>query len=137
MSRVSISRSYAVLAGLESYTKATGKIKSAEQKAKHTKDKLLHPDKVRQEEEAKRDKSQSAEKERQHLEALKAEQEKSRKSGKSLSGKSLSGKSLSGHFSKMFDQFKGKKDAGGESTNGTRGVPEGPEGGIPAPEGKR
>jgi hypothetical protein len=132
MSRVSISRSYAVLAGLESYTKATGKIKSAEQKAKHTKDKLLHPDKVRQEEEAKRDKSQSAEKERQHLEALKAEQEKSRKSGKSLSGKSLSG-----HFSKMFDQFKGKKDAGGESANGTRGVLEGPEGGIPAPEGKR
>ena len=127
MSRVSISRSYAVLAGLESYTKATGKIKSAEKKAKHTKDKLLHPDKVRQEEEAKKDKSQSAEKERQHLEALKAEQEKSRKSGKSLSS----------HFSKMFDQFKGKKDAGGESAIGTRGAPEGPEDGIPAPEGKR
>jgi hypothetical protein len=127
MSRVSISRSYAVLAGLESYTKATGKIKSAEQKAKHTKDKLLHPDKVRQEEEAKRDKSQSAEKERQYLEALKAEQEKSRKSGKSLSS----------HFSKMFDPFKGKKDVGGESTDGTRRVPEGSEDGIPAPEGKR
>lgn len=127
MSRVSISRSYAVLAGLESYTKATGKIKSAEQNAKYTKDKLLHPDKVRQEEEAKRDKSQSAEKERQHLEALKAEQEKSRKSGKSLSS----------HFSKMFDPFKGKKDVGGESADGTRGVPEGPEDGIPAPEGKR
>jgi hypothetical protein len=127
MSRVSISRSYAVLAGLESYTKATGKIKSAEQKAKHTKDKLLHPDKVRQEEEAKRDKSQSAEKERQYLEALKAEQEKSRKSGKSLSS----------HFSKMFDPFKGKKDVGGESADGTRRVPEGSEDGIPAPEGKQ
>jgi hypothetical protein len=127
MSRVSISRSYAVLAGLESYTKATGKIKSAEQKAKHTKDKLLHPDKVRQEEEAKRDKSQSAEKERQYLEALKAEQEKSRKSGKPLSS----------HFSKMFDPFKGKKDVGGDFADGTRRVPEVSEDGIPAPEGKR
>ena len=115
MSRVSISRSYAVLAGLESYTKATGKIKSAEQKAKHTKDKLLHPDKVRLEEEAKRDKSQSAEKERQHLEALKAEQEKPRKSRRSLSS----------HFSKMFNPFRGKKDAEGESADGTREVLEG------------
>jgi hypothetical protein len=88
---------------------------------------LLHPDKVRQEEEARRDKSQSAEKERQHLEALKAEQEKSRKRGKSLSG----------HFSKMFDPFKGQKDAEGESADGTRGVTEGPEDGVPAPEGKR
>jgi hypothetical protein len=127
MSRVSISRSYAVLAGLESYTKATGKIKDAEQKAKHTKDKLLHPDKVRQEEEAKRDKSQSAEKERQHLEALKAEQEKSRKGRKALSSR----------FSKIFHPFKGKKGAEGESADRTRGVPEGPEDGIPAPEGKR
>jgi hypothetical protein len=127
MSRVSISRSYAVLAGLESYTKATGKIKSAERKAKYTKDKLLHPDKVRQEEEAKRDKSQSAEKERQYLEALKAEQEKSRKSGKSLSSR----------FLKIFHPSKGKKDAEGESADGTRGIPEVPEDGIPAPEGKR
>jgi hypothetical protein len=126
MSRVSISRSYAVLAGLESYTKATGKIKGAEQKAKHTKDKLLHPDKVRQEEEAKRDKSQSAEKERQYLEALKAEQERSRKSRRSLSNR----------FSKIFRPFKGK-DVEGESADGTRGVPKGPEDGIPAPEGKR
>ena len=127
MSRVSISRSYAVLAGLESYTKATGKIKNAEQKAKHTKDKLLHPDKVRKEEEAKRDKSQSAEKERQHLEALKAEQQKSRKSGKSLSS----------HFSKILDPLKRRKDVKGESVDGTRGVVEGPKDGIPAPEGKR
>jgi hypothetical protein len=126
MSHVSISRSYAVLAGLESYTKATGKIKSAEQKAKYTKDKLLHPDKVRQEEEAKRDKSQSAEKERQHLEALRAEQTKSRTSGKPLNS----------HFSKIFHPFK-RQDAEGESADGTRVIPEGPEDGIPAPEGKR
>jgi hypothetical protein len=33
----------------------------------------------------------------------------------------------------MFDPFKDKKDGGGEFADGTRGVPEGSEDGIPAP----
>jgi hypothetical protein len=127
MSRVSISRSYAVLAGLESYTKTTGKIKCAEKAAKYRKDKLLHPDKVRQEEEARKDKSESAQKERQHLAALKAEQEKARKSDKSISSR----------FSRAIIGLKDRKDADIESVDGMRNVPEGPEAGIPAPEGKR
>jgi hypothetical protein len=127
MSRVSISRSYAVLAGLESYTKATGKIKSAERAAKHRKDKLLHPDRVRQEEEARKDKSESAEKERQHLAALKAEQEQARKSEKPIRSR----------LSRVTVRFREGKDADTESADGTRGVSQGPEDGIPAPEGKR
>jgi hypothetical protein len=101
MSQVSISRSYAVLAGLESYTKTTGKMKSLEKVVKYGKDKLLHPDKVRQEEEARKDKSQSAEKERQHLAALEAEQEKAQKSERSMSG----GRSV------VIGRFKGRKNA--------------------------
>jgi hypothetical protein len=127
MSRVSISRSYAVLAGLESYMKTTDKIKSVGKEAKYRKDKLLHPDKVRQEEEAKKDKSQSAEKERQHLAAVMAEQENANKSKKSLSGR----------FSRVIGLFKERKDAAMESADGARRGPEGPEDGIPAPEGKR
>ena len=127
MSRVSISRSYAVLVGLESYTKATSEVKKAEKAAKHRKDRVLHPDKVRQEEEAKMDKSQSAEKERQHLAALKAEQEKARKGDKSMGGR----------FSRVVDRFKGRREAETDLADGTRRSPEGPEDGIPAPEGKR
>ena len=82
MSRVSISRSYAMLVGLETYTKATRKVKIAEKAAKYQKDKLFHPEKVRQEEEARKDKSESAEKERQHLAALRSE--KARKGEQSI-----------------------------------------------------
>lgn len=127
MSRVSISRSYAVLVGLETYKKTTSKIKAAEKAAKHTKDKLLHPERVRQEEEARKDESQSAEKERQYLEALKAEQEKARKSEKSINT----------GISKMIGQFTDKEDAKGDALAGRRRVPEGPEDGVPPPEGHR
>lgn len=65
MSHVSISRSYAVLAGLEGYIKATSKVRSAAQAAKQEMDRLLHADKVQQEKEAKMGKSQSAKLERQ------------------------------------------------------------------------
>jgi hypothetical protein len=115
MSRVSISRSYAVLVGLETYKKTTSKIKAAEKAAKHTKDKLLHPERVRQE------------KERQYLEALKAEQEKARKSEKFTST----------GISKMIGRFTDKEDAKGDALAGRRRVPEGPEDGVPPPEGHR
>jgi hypothetical protein len=127
MSRVSISRSYAVLVGLESYMKTTSKIKSAGKEAKHQKDKLLHPDKVRQEEEAKEDKSQSAEKERQHLAAAMRDQKSAKQSEKSVSGR----------FSRLIGRFKESKDADFESVDESRRGPEGPEDGIPAPEGDR
>ena len=126
MSRVSISRSCAVLAGLETYTKATSKVKSAEKAAKHQKDKLLHPGKVRQQEEAKKDKLESAEKERQPLAGLRAEQETTK-----------SEKSMSGRFSRIVQRFKGNKAETTKSAVGTRRASEGPEDGIPAPEGKR
>lgn len=116
-----------MLAGLESYTKATSKVKSAAQAAKHERDKLLHPDKVQREKEAKMDKSQSAELERQHLAALKAEQEKLARSEKSIDG----------HLSRVIGRFRGGKGMDSESPSGTRRCPEGPEDGVPAPEGKR
>ena len=54
MSHVSISRSYAVLVGLETYTKARKRMKKAEHSVVHEKDKLLNPEKIKMEEEAKR-----------------------------------------------------------------------------------
>lgn len=127
MSRVSISRSYAVLVGLESYMKTTGKIKRAGKEAKHRKDKLLHPDKVCREEEAQKDKSQSAEKERQHVAAIMAQQEKAKQSDKSASS----------HLRRLLGRFTGKEEVNMESVDGRRKGPEGPEDGIPAPEGAR
>ena len=126
MSRVSTSRSYAVLAGLDSYMKTTSKIKSAGKEAKHIKDKLLHPDKVRQEEEAKMDKSQSAKKEREYLAAAIREQKDAKKSEKSVGG----------HLSRLVGRFKEGKDADSKADGQRRG-PEGPEDGLPAPEGHR
>lgn len=82
MSRVSISKSLAILAAMESYTRAKRIVKGIESSTKHEKDKIFHPDKLRQLEEERKDKSQSAEKERQHLERLRLEEEKSGQSMK-------------------------------------------------------
>ena len=68
MSKVSISRSYSVLLGLEVYKSSRRKVKNAEEVVVHQKDKILDPEKVREEEEQKVDKSQSAAKEREFLE---------------------------------------------------------------------
>lgn len=135
MSHVSISRSYAVLVGLESYTKTRKRIKAAEATVIHEKDKLIHPEKVKMEEEASRDKSQSAEKERQHLErqreALERE-ERERKAQKSLTGK----------LSNALDKLKVRKDSTLDDSSGDEDQPSrvpgtGPEDGVPAPEGRR
>jgi len=125
MSHVSISRSYAVLAGLEGYIKATSKVRSAAQAAKQEMDRLLHADKVQQEKEAKMGKSQSAKLERQHLAAVKAEQEKVGRSKKSIDAR----------LSRVVGRFKGGKEMDSGSPNGTRRRPEGLEDGDPAPEG--
>lgn len=76
MSRVSISKSYAVLVGIEGYTKTRKKIKEAEQDMKHTAEKVTNPQKAKEEEERQKDKSKSAEKERMWLEHKQAEERK-------------------------------------------------------------
>lgn len=82
MSRVSISKSYAVLVGLETYMKMRRKGKDLLKTAKHKKDKIVHPEVAHAREEDEKDKSQSAEKERQFLEKQAAEEENRREENK-------------------------------------------------------
>jgi hypothetical protein len=70
MSHVSISRSYAILVGLEAYTKSRKRGKKFVQALIHGRDKLLSPEEVAQREEEERDKSESAERERRMLELM-------------------------------------------------------------------
>ena len=74
MSRVSISRSYAVLVGLEAYVKTRRKLKSGAQHVVDAETRVLHPEEHKKKKEEEKDKSESAEKERQLL-AAKAEKE--------------------------------------------------------------
>jgi hypothetical protein len=68
MSHVSISRSYAVLVGLEAYVKTRKRGKKILHNILHKKDKVLAPEKFAKREEEARDKSESAERERRFLE---------------------------------------------------------------------
>lgn len=68
MSHVSISRSYAVLVGLEAYVKTRKRGKKIINNILHKKDKVLSPEKFAKREEEARDKSESAERERRFLE---------------------------------------------------------------------
>jgi hypothetical protein len=78
MSHVSISKSYAVLVGLEMYVKTRQKGKQILQRTAHQKDKVIHPEQAQKREEDARDKSQSAETERRFLEKQQEEEEKQR-----------------------------------------------------------
>lgn len=78
MSRVSISKSYAVLVGLELYVRTRQKGKRLLQRAAHGKDRVVHPAEAQRREEETRDKSESAEKERRFLERARAEEERRR-----------------------------------------------------------
>jgi hypothetical protein len=78
MSRVSISRSYAVLVGLEAYVKTRKKLKHGVQHVKEAETKVVHPEEHQRKIEEQKDKSKSAEKERQIL-AHKAEKEEAEK----------------------------------------------------------
>jgi hypothetical protein len=132
MSRVSISKSYAVLVGMESYTRTKRNVKAIEHTLGYKKDKLLHPEKVREREEQEKDKTESAEKERQHLEKRRLEEEKNRQGTKDKDG------SLSSRIARKLG-LRGKTDKNREGlgTEG-RGIPgAGPEDGVPPPEGKR
>jgi hypothetical protein len=75
MSRVSISRSYAMLVGLEAYVRARRRGKKMIQKLVDHRDKILSPEELAEREDAERDKSESAERERRFLE-LKEEAER-------------------------------------------------------------
>lgn len=136
MSHVSISRSYAVLVGLETYTKARKQVKNAEASVVHEKDKFLNPEKVKLEEEAKQDKSKSAEKERLYLEQQREGEEREardRKAKRSLTGK------LSNAFSRLTFR-RGSADSGPGGKQQAKRIPgtgPGPEDGVSPPEGHR
>lgn len=83
MSRVSISRSYAVLVGLEAYVKTRRKFKHGVQHAKDAETKIVHPEEHKRKKEEEKDKSESAEKERQLLAEV-AEKEEAEKKERSL-----------------------------------------------------
>jgi hypothetical protein len=82
MSRVSISRSYAVLVGLEAYVKTRKKIKHGVQHVSDAETKIMHPEEHQKKVEEAKDKSKSAERERQIL-AAKAEKEEAERKEKS------------------------------------------------------
>jgi hypothetical protein len=71
MSRVSISKSYAVLVGLEMYTRTRRKVKSLYRSTHKRKQEVLRPKATAEEKEREKEKSQSAEKERRFLEKQK------------------------------------------------------------------
>lgn len=89
MSHVSISKSYAVLVGLEAYIKTRHKSKDIMGKMIHRRDKLIAPEEVQRREEEAKDKSESAEKERQVLEREEVEREENRTSVKVMQKLSL------------------------------------------------
>jgi hypothetical protein len=63
MSRVSISRSYAVLVGLEAYVKTRKKLKHGVEHVKEAETKVVHPEEHKRKVEEQKDKSKSAEEE--------------------------------------------------------------------------
>jgi len=82
MSRVSISRSYAVLVGLEAYVKSRRRGKKFVQRLIHHRDKLLSPQELAKREEEERDKSESAERERRFLETKQKAEEEDREANR-------------------------------------------------------
>lgn len=75
MSHVSISKSYAILVGLETYIKTRRKSKRFLKKVLHRKDKIVHPEEVRRQEEEAKDKSQSAKREREVIQEEEAKRD--------------------------------------------------------------
>ncbi|KAF3001325.1 hypothetical protein E8E13_005533 [Curvularia kusanoi] len=93
MSRVSISRSYAVLVGLEAYVKTRRKVKKGVGAVKDAETKVVHPEAYEKKIEEQKDNSQSAQRERQLLadEAEKEEAERKERSWKRRIWKKISG----------------------------------------------
>lgn len=68
MSHVSISRSYAILVGLETYIAGRRRAKSLVHRIMHGSDKVISPKEVARREEQEREKSESVEREKRFLE---------------------------------------------------------------------
>ncbi|KAJ4350769.1 hypothetical protein N0V95_004446 [Ascochyta clinopodiicola] len=92
MSRVSISRSYAVLVGLEAYVKTRRKVKKSVGAVKDVETKVVHPEVYEKKLEEQKDNSKSAQRERQLLadQAEKEEAERKEKSWKRRIWKKIS-----------------------------------------------
>jgi hypothetical protein len=80
MSHVHISRSYAILVGLETYVKTRKKIKNAVDYTLHGKDKVVHPEEAKKLKEEAIDKSNSAQREREVVEQEKVQEKQRRDS---------------------------------------------------------
>lgn len=78
MTHVSISRSYAVLVGLEAYVKTRKKAKKAYKKITCQRDKILSPEAAKKRELDAQDKSRSAEQERQYLKRKEVEEKEAK-----------------------------------------------------------
>lgn len=128
MSKVSISRSYAILVGLEGYVKTRRKIKKAEKAVEHQIDKVVRPEKVRAEKEAQEDHSKSAQREREYLAKQQAAEPSSAKKSRTLTKR----------LSNAWGRITGKTVGFENDKVHERDVPgTGPEDGVPAPDGKR
>lgn len=84
MSHVSISKSYAILVGLETYVKTRKKSKYLLEKMMHHKDKIVAPEVAQRREEEAKDTSQSAQREREVIEKVEAESEENRSTVKMM-----------------------------------------------------
>lgn len=137
MSHVSISRSYAVLVGLETYVKTRRKVKAAERTVTRQVDKVVRPEKIKEEDEKAQDKSQSAEKERQYLAQEQQNQKKQPQKDASLQQRQKP-RSVGRRLSRAWSRITGKTSAiENQGVSEERGVPgTGPEDGIPAPDGR-
>lgn len=140
MSHVSISRSYAVLVGLEAYVKTRRRGKNMVKKIIHGRDKLLSPEETARREEQERDKSESAATERRFLEMKQQAEEEDRdikrankKLLKKLHLKPLEPEHKSG-ATELHTSLEEPKDLGEEVEPQAPGT--GPENAI-APEGTR
>ncbi|KAI9899344.1 hypothetical protein N3K66_005805 [Trichothecium roseum] len=78
MSHVSISKSYIVLAGLETYLKTRRKSKNILGKLVYHKDKLVDPEEFERQQEASKDKSKSAQREREVIQQEEKEREENK-----------------------------------------------------------
>jgi hypothetical protein len=130
MSHVSISRSYAILVGLEGYTKGRGKIKKVEKEVVHQKNKVLDPEKAREEEVKKFDQSKSAAREREFVEQQQLAEAKKAREAK-LTRRSSRKKTMTSLFEKLGlrPRSRGSIDSGSEPSRN------GPEDGIPPVDG--
>ena len=84
MSRVSISKSYAILVGLETYVNTRKKGKQMFEKMAHHKDKIVAPQEVQRREEEAKDMSKSAQREREVIQEEEAEREGNRAAAKMM-----------------------------------------------------